>query len=108
MSRSTLTDWEPDDAAFWQASGRRIARRNMWTSVFAEHIGFSVWSLWSVLVLFMSGKTGSTLGPGDKFLIVCVATAAGSAVRPCYGFAVTRLGGRTWTTLSALLLLVPV
>lgn len=108
MSRSTLTDWEPDDAAFWQASGRRIARRNMWTSVFAEHIGFSVWSLWSVLVLFMSAKTGSTLSPGDKFLIVCVATAAGSAVRPGYGFAVTRLGGRTWTTLSALLLLVPV
>lgn len=108
MSRSTLTDWEPDDAAFWQASGRRIARRNMWTSVFAEHIGFSVWSLWSVLVLFMAGKTGSTLSPGDKFLIVCVATAAGSAVRPYYGFAVTRLGGRTWTTLSALLLLVPV
>jgi NNP family nitrate/nitrite transporter-like MFS transporter len=108
MSRSTLTAWEPDDPTFWAASGRSVARRNMWTSVFAEHIGFSVWSLWAVLVLFMTAKTGFTLTPGDKFLIVCVATAVGSAVRPGYGFAVTRLGGRTWTTLSALMLLLPV
>ena len=108
MSRTTLTAWEPEDGAFWESRGRRIARRNMWTSVFAEHIGFSVWSLWSVLVLFMTKKTGYALTPGDKFLLVTLVTAVGSAVRPGYGFAVTRIGGRTWTTLSAFLLLVPV
>ena len=108
MSRSTLTAWEPDDPTFWESRGRRIARRNMWTSVFAEHIGFSVWSLWSVLVLFMTAKTGFALTAGDKFLLVCLVTAVGSAVRPGYGLAVTRFGGRTWTTLSAFLLLVPV
>src|SRR5215472_7648554 len=108
MSRNTIAVWEPDDEAFWETSGRRIARRNMWTSVFVEHVGFSVWSLWSVLVLFMSKKTGFALTPGDKFLLVCLVTAVGSAVRPGYGYAVTRFGGRTWTTLSAFLLLVPV
>jgi NNP family nitrate/nitrite transporter-like MFS transporter len=80
----------------------------MWASVFAEHIGFSVWSLWSVLVLFMTPKTGFALSPGDKFLLVSLVTLVGSLVRPAYSYAVTRLGGRTWTTLSALLLLVPV
>jgi NNP family nitrate/nitrite transporter-like MFS transporter len=80
----------------------------MWTSVFAEHIGFSVWSLWSVLVLFMTPKAGYGLSPGDKFLLVSLVTLVGSLVRPAYAYAVTRLGGRTWTTLSALLLLVPV
>jgi NNP family nitrate/nitrite transporter-like MFS transporter len=80
----------------------------MWTSVFAEHVGFSVWSLWSVLVLFMTPKAGYALSPGDKFLLVSVVTLVGSLVRPAYGYAVTRLGGRTWTTLSALLLAVPV
>ena len=109
MSRSaSLTAWEPEDAAFWAATGRRIAARNMWTSVFAEHIGFSVWSLWSVLVLFMTPKAGFALSPGDKFLLVSLVTLAGSLVRPAYAYAVTRFGGRTWTTLSALLLLVPV
>jgi NNP family nitrate/nitrite transporter-like MFS transporter len=108
VSRSTITAWDPEDGRFWETSGRRIANRNMWTSVFAEHIGFCVWSLWSVLVLFMTGKTGFTFSAGDKFLLVSVVTAVGSAVRPCYGYAVTRLGGRTWTTLSAVMLLIPV
>ncbi|HEV2376152.1 MAG TPA: MFS transporter [Streptosporangiaceae bacterium] len=109
MSRThAITAWEPEDATFWEANGRRTARRNLWTSVFAEHIGFSVWSLWSVLVLFMTKNSGFHISPGDKFLLVSVVTLVGSAVRPGYGLAVTRLGGRTWTTLSTLLLLVPV
>jgi len=108
MSRSAITTWEPEDLAFWTATGRPIARRNMRTSVFAEHLGFCVWSLWSVLVLFMTKKTGFTLSPGDKFLLVSVVTLVGAAARPCFALAVTRLGGRTWTALSALLLLVPV
>lgn len=109
MTRSaSLTAWEPEDAAFWAATGRRVATRNMWTSVFAEHIGFSVWSLWSVLVLFMTPKAGFTLSQGDKFLLVSLVTLVGALVRPAYAYAVTRFGGRTWTTASALALLVPV
>jgi NNP family nitrate/nitrite transporter-like MFS transporter len=80
----------------------------MWTSVLAEHVGFCVWSLWSVLVLFMTRKSGFSLSAADKFLLVSVVTLIGSLVRPGFGLAVTRFGGRTWTTLSALLLLVPV
>ena len=103
-----ISVWDPESDAFWQATGRRVANRNMWASVFVEHIGFCVWSLWSVLVLFMSPKTGFHLSPGDKFALASVVTLVGSAVRPLYGYAVTRLGGRTWTTISAVVLLVPV
>lgn len=103
-----IAAWDPEDLSFWESTGRRIANRNMWTSVFTEHIGFCVWSLWSVLVLFMSKKTGYDLSAADKFLLASIVTLVGSAVRPFYGYAVTRLGGRTWTTISALLLLVPV
>ncbi|HEX6451943.1 MAG TPA: nitrate/nitrite transporter [Trebonia sp.] len=105
---SAITAWDPENASFWNMRGRRIANRNMWTSVFTEHIGFCVWSLWSVLVLFMSKKTGYALSAGDKFLLASIVTLVGSAVRPLYGYAVTRMGGRTWTTISALILLVPV
>jgi MFS transporter, NNP family, nitrate/nitrite transporter len=109
MTRSaSLSAWEPEDAAFWAATGRSVATRNMWTSVFAEHIGFSVWSLWSVLVLFMTPKAGFALSQGDKFLLVSLVTLVGALVRPAYAYAVTRFGGRTWTTASALALLVPV
>jgi NNP family nitrate/nitrite transporter-like MFS transporter len=109
MSRSKprIESWDPEDAAFWAATGRRIARRNMWTSVFAEHIGFCVWSLWSVLVLFMTPKNGFSLSTADKFLLTSLVTLTGSLVRPGYGWAVTRFGGRTWTTVSALAMIVP-
>jgi NNP family nitrate/nitrite transporter-like MFS transporter len=109
MSRSAsrIESWDPEDRAFWAATGRTIARRNMWTSVFAEHIGFCVWSLWSVLVLFMTPKNGFAVSTADKFLLTSLVTLVGALVRPGYGWAVTRLGGRTWTTLSALAMVVP-
>ncbi len=109
MSRpaSRIESWDPEDPAFWAAAGRGIARRNMWTSVFAEHIGFCVWSLWSVLVLFMTPKNGFAVSTADKFLLTSLVTLVGALVRPGYGWAVTRLGGRTWTTLSALAMVVP-
>ena len=108
MSRTHRIDsWEPEDPAFWAATGRRIADRNMWTSVFAEHVGFCMWSLWSVLVLFMTPKNGFTISTADKFLLTSLVTLVGAAVRPGYGWAVTRLGGRTWTVVSALAMVVP-
>ena len=109
MSRSAhrIQSWDPEDSAFWAAAGRRIARRNMWTSVFAEHIGFCVWSLWSVLVLFMTPKNGFSVSTADKFLLTSLVTLTGALVRPGYGWAVTRFGGRTWTTVSALAMVVP-
>ncbi|MFE9357112.1 nitrate/nitrite transporter [Streptomyces olivaceoviridis] len=97
--------WDPEDEAFWQATGERIARRNLWFSVLSEHIGFSVWTLWSVLVLFMGPEYGLT--PADKFLLTSVVTLVGAVVRVPYTFAVAVFGGRNWTIISASLLLIP-
>ena len=53
-----IEDWRPEDEAFWEATGKKVARRNLAFSVFSEHIGFSVWSLWSVFVLFLTPAYG--------------------------------------------------
>ncbi|WP_432107604.1 nitrate/nitrite transporter [Streptomyces sp. AA1529] len=108
MRARWITRWEPEDPGFWASEGRRTARRNLWLSVFAEHIGFAVWSLWSVLVLFMTPEAGFTLTPDEKFLLVSLVSLVGALLRLPYGFAVTRFGGRTWTVCSALALLIPV
>ncbi|MGV9255493.1 nitrate/nitrite transporter [Streptomyces sp. NPDC003697] len=100
-----IEDWDPEDEAFWRAGGERIARRNLLYSVLSEHIGFSVWTLWSVLVLFMGPEYGLT--PADKFLLTSVVTLVGAAARVPYTFAVAVFGGRNWTVVSACLLLVP-
>ncbi|MFE3647493.1 nitrate/nitrite transporter [Streptomyces sp. NPDC059152] len=103
--RRWIERWDPEDEVFWRASGERIARRNLVFSVLTEHIGFSVWSLWSVLVLFMGPEYG--IDPAGKFFLVAVPTLVGAVLRVPYTFAVARFGGRNWTVFSALLLVVP-
>jgi NNP family nitrate/nitrite transporter-like MFS transporter len=97
--------WEPEDPGFWARVGRRVATRNLWASIFVEHVGFSVWTLYSVFVLFMGPEYG--LSAADKFLLVSTASLVGAVLRVPYTFAVARFGGRNWTVLSGLLLLVP-
>ncbi|HEY3866768.1 MAG TPA: MFS transporter [Actinocrinis sp.] len=103
--RAPIADWRPEDPAFWAAGGARIARRNLAFSILTEHIGFSVWSLWSVLVLFLG--PAYHVDAAGKFVLTAVPTLVGSLLRVPYSVAVVRFGGRTWTVVSALLLLAP-
>ncbi|MFJ8631805.1 nitrate/nitrite transporter [Streptomyces sp. NPDC093568] len=100
-----IDHWDPEDETFWNETGEKTARRNLFFSVLSEHIGFSIWTLWSVMVLFMGPEYGLT--PADKFTIVSMATLVGAIVRVPYTFAVAVFGGRMWTVISASLLLVP-
>ncbi|MCU1691831.1 MAG: major facilitator superfamily 1 [Frankiales bacterium] len=101
----SIDEWRPEDVAFWEAGGATIAKRNLLFSILSEHIGFSVWTMWSVLVLFLGPAYG--FAPEDKFLLTSVPALVGSVLRLPYTFAVATFGGRNWTVVSALLLLVP-
>ncbi|RBM21497.1 NarK/NasA family nitrate transporter [Streptomyces sp. PT12] len=100
-----IDEWDPEDEEFWRTTGERVARRNLVLSIVAEHIGFSIWTLWSVLVLFMGPEYG--VDAAGKFFLVSVATLVGALVRVPYTFAVARFGGRNWTVVSASMLLLP-
>jgi len=100
-----LDDWNPEDEGFWRRTGAKIANRNLWFSILSEHIGFSIWTMWSVLVLFMGPEYG--IDAAQKFFLVAVPTFVGALLRLPYTFAVARFGGRNWTIISAALLLIP-
>src|SRR3954471_5666296 len=101
-----IDDWDSEDVEAWNAGGAKIAKRNLIWSIFAEHVGFSVWSIWSVMVLFMPQATYH-IDPAGKFYLVAVPTLVGAAMRIPYTIAPAKFGGRNWTIVSALLLLIP-
>jgi NNP family nitrate/nitrite transporter-like MFS transporter len=105
MSR-WIAEWEPEDASFWERVGRRVARRNLIWSILAENIGFSVWLMWSVVAARLP-KAGFPYTTDQLFLLVAFPGLVGALMRFPYTFAVPRFGGRNWTIVSALLLLVP-
>ena len=109
-----IDEWRPEDPEFWGSVGRPIARRNLIFSIFAEHIGFSVWLLWSIVVVQMTAAAdGSAAASGwaltttQALWLVAVPSGVGAFLRIPYTFAVPVFGGRNWTVVSAILLLVP-
>ena len=101
-----IDDWRPEDPAFWEGGGKQVARRNLVWSIFAEHLGFSVWLIWSVSSALIVA-TGFDFTPQQLFLLVALPNLVGSLLRLPYTFAVPKFGGRNWTMVSAALLLIP-
>ncbi len=101
-----IDHWEPEDPEFWETTGKPIARRNLIFSILSEHLGFSVWLLWSVSSVMLL-KVGFTFTPQQLFFLVALPNLVGSLIRLPYTFAVPKFGGRNWTIISALMLVIP-
>jgi NNP family nitrate/nitrite transporter-like MFS transporter len=106
MSR-WISEWHPEDPVFWERTGKAIARKNLVWSIVAENIGFSVWLLWSAVVPRLP-SAGFRYTEGEIISLLSLPALVGALMRFPYTFAVPKLGGRNWTVVSALLLLVPV
>jgi NNP family nitrate/nitrite transporter-like MFS transporter len=101
-----IDHWDAEDVEAWNNGGAKIARRNLIWSIFAEHVGFSVWSVWSVMVLFMPQNVYH-IDVAGKFFLVAMPTLVGAFLRLPYTFATATFGGRNWTMFSALVLAIP-
>lgn len=101
-----IEHWDAEDVVAWENGNSKIARRNLIWSIVAEHVGFSIWSIWSVMVLFMPQDVYHIDAAG-KFFLVAMPTLVGAFMRIPYTIAPARFGGRNWTVVSALLLLIP-
>ena len=85
LSRNrNIQHWDAEDVDAWEGGGSRIARRNLVFSIVAEHVGFSIWSIWSVMVLFMPQATYHIDAAG-KFYLVAMPTLVGFRLRSSGG-----------------------
>ncbi len=102
-----ISRWDPEDGQFWEATGKRVARRNLVWSILAEHLGFSIWLVWSIVATKLP-QAGFYYTTDQLFQLVAVPGLIGSLMRFPYTFAVTAFGGRNWTVFSAAVLFLPV
>jgi NNP family nitrate/nitrite transporter-like MFS transporter len=101
-----ITDWRPEDEAFWAATGRKIARRNLWISIPCLLLAFAVWMVWSMVVAVLPA-VGFTYTSDQLVWLAALPGVSGAAFRVFYSFMVPIFGGRLWTTLTTASLLVP-
>jgi NNP family nitrate/nitrite transporter-like MFS transporter len=101
-----IREWNPEDTKFWENKGKFIARRNLIWSIFAEHLGFSIWLVWSIVATKLP-QAGFHYTTDQLFQLVALPGLVGSLIRFPYTFAVTTFGGRNWTIFSAMVLFIP-
>lgn len=120
-----IKDWNVEDESFWNSTGKKIANKNLWASIPALLLAFSVWIMWGVLIKYMKdfGFTfGMTEGlvSGTKeyiaalkeinslyYTLPAIAGLSGATLRLPNSFLISIGGGRNVIFITTGLLLIP-
>ncbi len=125
MGKINIKDWNVEDESFWNSKGRKIANRNLWSSIPALLLAFSIWIMWGVLVKYMK-EFGFTFGmveglvQGSEeyiaklkeinslyYTLPAIAGLSGATLRLPNSFLISLGGGRNVIFVTTALLLIP-
>jgi len=106
MSKNDITDWRPEDSAFWESAGKRIAYRNLWISIPALLCGFAVWGMWGIITVQML-NLGFPFTQAQLFTLTAIAGISGATMRIPASFLIRLAGGRNTIFLTTAMLLAP-
>jgi len=101
-----IADWRPEDEAFWNSTGKKIAYRNLWISVPALLCGFAVWGMWGIITVQML-NLGYPFTQAELFTLTAIAGIAGATMRIPASFLIRLAGGRNTIFLTTAMLLAP-
>ena len=101
-----IADWRPEDEAFWEGTGKRIAYRNLWISIPALLCGFAVWGMWGIITVQML-NLGYPFTQAELFTLTAIAGIAGATMRIPASFLIRLAGGRNTIFLTTAMLLAP-
>src|SRR5574337_416661 len=105
-SGADIHDWRPEDPAFWEATGKRVAYRNLWISIPALLCGFAVWGMWGIITVQML-NLGFPFTQAELFTLTAIAGIAGATMRIPASFLIRLAGGRNVIFLTTAMLLAP-
>jgi MFS transporter, NNP family, nitrate/nitrite transporter len=120
-----IEHWDVENESFWQKTGKAFANKNLWFSIPALLLAFSVWIMWGVIIKYMKDfgyNFGMTEGltPGSPefnaalvevnrlyYTLPAIAGLAGATLRLPHTFLIALAGGRNVVFISTALLLIP-
>lgn len=105
-SATWLQSWTPENEAFWESTGKRIAWRTLTITTASLIISFATWFMVSALVVRLPG-VGFQLSTSQLFWLAAMPGLAGGTLRILHTFLVPLYGTRHVVSLSTILLLVP-
>jgi MFS transporter, NNP family, nitrate/nitrite transporter len=101
-----LYDWDPEDEAQWNSTGKKIANRNLWISIPALLCGFAVWLFWGIITVQMI-NLGYPFEQSQLFTLAAIAGLTGATLRIPSTFFIRLAGGRNTIFLTTALLIIP-
>ena len=101
-----IADWRPEDNAFWEATGKRVAYRNLAISVPSLLCGFAVWLMWGIITVQMA-NLGFPFAPAELFTLAAISGLSGATLRIPASFFIRIAGGRNTIWLTTALLMIP-
>jgi len=101
-----IADWRPEDEAFWESTGKKVAYRNLWISIPALLCGFAVWGMWGIITVQML-NLGYPFSQAELFTLTAIAGIAGATMRIPASFLIRLAGGRNTIFLTTAMLLAP-
>ena len=101
-----IADWRPEDDAFWESTGKKVAYRNLWLSIPALLCGFAVWGMWGIITVQML-NLGFPFTQAELFTLTAIAGIAGATMRIPASFLIRLAGGRNTIFLTTAMLLAP-
>jgi len=112
MNNQDIKQWDVENQAFWDSTGKEIATRNLWISIPSLLVGFSVWLMWGIITVQMK-NLGFTFGKSPEeamgllFMLPAIAGLTGATLRIPSSFFIRLAGGRNTIFFTTALLMIP-
>ncbi|MFO7603665.1 MAG: MFS transporter, partial [Gammaproteobacteria bacterium] len=101
-----IKEWNVEDKAFWEHTGKQIANRNLWISIPNLLCGFAVWLMWGIITVQML-NLGFPFEPAQLFTLTAIAGLTGATLRIPASFMIRIAGGRNTIFLTSTMLIIP-